>query len=255
MNLFKLSHWVKKSYLSRSGPNQRLDTPILLQMHASECGAACLGIVLGYFNHWVPLTVLRDKCEVSRDGSSAAGILRAAKSFGLVCKGFGVSADLLPNLKLPLIIFWQYSHFVVLEGIDDQYYYINDPALGKRRIPHEDFLKWYSNIALQFEQGKDFTPRNKQVNLITKLDALFKGTYADLVGILACAVFLAILLLAIPASLKIFIDNILTGQTNWLILILALLFSGILAYFLTLIKDRILHRISFRISVTGFDQG
>ena len=100
-----------------SESNKRVVTPIFLQMHATECGAACLGMVLGYFGRWVPLSVLRDDCNVSRDGCTAASILRAAKKYKLECKGLSVNAEILPKLKYPLILFWQYSHFVVLEGI------------------------------------------------------------------------------------------------------------------------------------------
>ncbi|MDE2728459.1 MAG: cysteine peptidase family C39 domain-containing protein, partial [Gemmatimonadota bacterium] len=106
---------------------QRISTPVLLQMHASECGAACLGIVLGYFGRWVPLTELREKCEVSRDGSSAASILRASRHYGLECNGLSVRAEQLKLLEFPLVLFWQFSHFLVLEGIDSRYYYLNDP--------------------------------------------------------------------------------------------------------------------------------
>ena len=96
---------------------RRVTTPILLQMHASECGAACLGSVLAYFGRWVPLTELREKCEVSRDGSSAASILRASRHYGLECNGLSVRAGQLKKLDLPLILFWQFSHFVVLRGV------------------------------------------------------------------------------------------------------------------------------------------
>ncbi|MDE2972639.1 MAG: cysteine peptidase family C39 domain-containing protein, partial [Acidobacteriota bacterium] len=87
-------------------------------MHASECGAACLGSVLAFFGRWVPLTELRERCEVSRDGSSAASIARAARHYGLECNGLSLRADQLRMLPLPLILFWQFSHFVVLEGFD-----------------------------------------------------------------------------------------------------------------------------------------
>jgi len=113
---------------------QRVTTPILLQMHATECGAACLGSVLGYFGRWVPLTELRDKCEVSRDGSSAASIVRAARHYGLECSGLSVRAHQLQKLRFPLIVFWQFSHFVVVEGLDSRFFYLNDPATGRRRL-------------------------------------------------------------------------------------------------------------------------
>ncbi len=235
--------------------NKRVHTPIILQMHATECGAACLGIVLGYYNRWVPLTVLRDKCEVSRDGSSAASILRAARSFDLDGKGLGVNAEMLPKLKLPLILFWQYCHFIVLEGFDERGYYINDPGLGRRWISKDEFKRGYSGIALQFELGENFKPEGKRVSFFNKLQTLIEGTVTDLVGIIACAVMIALLLLIIPSSLKVFIDTALVGPNNWWIVVSTLIIGGIIAYFLTLIKHRILHRISIRISVVGFDQG
>ena len=86
---------------SRDLSKQRITTPVMLQMHASECGAACLGSVLAYFGRWVPLTELREKCEVSRDGSSAASISRASRHYGLECNGLSVRAEQLRKLRLP----------------------------------------------------------------------------------------------------------------------------------------------------------
>ena len=137
---------------------QRVTTPLLLQMHASECGAACLGIILAYFGRWVPLTELREKCEVSRDGSSAASILRASRHYGLECSGLSVRADQLRKLQLPLILFWQFSHFVVLEGFDGRSFHLNDPSTGRRRLSAEEFNRGYSGIALRFKRGADFSP-------------------------------------------------------------------------------------------------
>lgn len=235
--------------------NKRVTTPVLLQMHATECGAACLGMVLGYYDRWVPLTVLREECSVSRDGCTAANILRAAKGYDLECKGFGVGADLLNKLKLPLIIFWQYSHFVVLEGFENDNFFLNDPAIGRRAVTRDDFLRGYSGIALEFKRGEGFKTGGRKLGLFNKLQPLLAGTGTDIAMIMTCAVLTGLLLLVIPAALKIFIDAIFAGQNNWWFVVTALLMGGIFAYLMTIFKHRMLQRISIRISIVGFDQG
>ena len=153
---------------------KKIDTPVLLQMHASECGAACLGMVLAYFGRWAPLTELREKCEVSRDGSSAAGILRAARHYGLECKGLSLDAGQLKQVELPLILFWQFNHFIVLEGFDGRNFYLNDPATGKRKVTEEEFVKGYSRVALRFKRGPDFQAGGKRPGLLQQLGALLR---------------------------------------------------------------------------------
>ena len=233
--------------------NQKITTPVLLQMHATECGAACLGSVLAYFGRWVPLTELREKCEVSRDGSSAASIVRAARHYGLECKGLSIQADLLKNLNLPLILFWQFSHFVVLEGIDENHVYLNDPASGRRKLTKEEFAKNYSSIALQFNTTENFTPGGEWPNLYIKLKTLLSGSFRVLTGIFVCAVLMTMLALVVPASLMVFVDDTIQGQSTWLRVVLALLAGGFSVYFLTLIKHRLLARLYVKISVTGYN--
>lgn len=118
---------------------QRVVTPIFLQTHAAECGAACLGSILAWFGRRVPLTELREKCEVSRDGSSAASIARAARHYGLECRGLSLRAEALKKVEMPLILFWQFSHFLVLEGFDERSFHLNDPATGRRTLSVEEF--------------------------------------------------------------------------------------------------------------------
>jgi len=193
-------------------PKQRITTPILLQMHATECGAACLGSVLGYFGRWVPLTELREKCEVSRDGSSAASILRASRYYGLECKGLSVQAHQLKMLPLPLILFWQFSHFVVLEGIDDRYFYLNDPATGRRRLSVEEFNQGYSSIALKFKPGDDFEPGGDRPSLFRQLGTLLAGSWSVLTGVIASGLMLTLLALVVPVSLGVFVDDVLLSR-------------------------------------------
>ncbi len=234
---------------------RRVTTPIVLQMHASECGAACLGSVLAYFGRWAPLTELREKCEVSRDGSSAASILRASRHYGLECSGISVRAEQLKKLELPLVLFWQFSHFVVLEGFDDRYFYLNDPATGRRRLSAEEFRKGYSGIALRFKRGADFSAGGGQPGLFGQLGALLGGSWKALVGPVACGFLLTLLTLVVPVSLTVFVDDVLEHHGAWGGLAVALLGGGVLVYLLSLLKHRFLKRLATRISVLGYSRG
>ena len=236
-------------------PNQRVTTPVLLQMHATECGAACLGSVLGHFGRWAPLTELREKCEVSRDGSSAASIVRAARLYGLECRGLSVRAHLLKKLPLPLILFWQFSHFVVLEGYDDRYFYLNDPSTGRRRLSAEEFNKGYSSIALEFKRGDDFEPGGDRPSLFGQLRTLLAGSWNVLTGVVGCGLMLTLLALVVPVTLGVFVDDVLQSQGAWGGLVAALLGGGILVYVLTLLKHQFLKRLAVRVSVIGYNRG
>ncbi len=233
---------------------QKLTTPIFLQMHASECGAACLGSILAYFGRWVALTELRERCEVSRDGSSAASILRASRHYGLECNGLSVRADQLKKLPLPLIIFWQFSHFVVLEGFDGSKFFLNDPATGRRTISADEFNKSYSGVALRFMRGPDFRPGGEQPGLFSQLGALLDGSWSMLAGVISCGLMLTILAFVIPASLSIFVDGVLENHGPWGGLVAALIGAGAVVYILSLLKHRFLKRLAVRISVTGYSR-
>ena len=235
-------------------PEKKVDTPVLLQMHASECGAACLGMVLAYFGRWAPLTELRERCEVSRDGSSAASIARAARRYGLECNGLALRADQLQMLELPLILFWQFSHFIVLEGFDGRGFYLNDPATGKRRVSEEEFIKGYSGIALRFKRGPDFRPGGDRPSLLRQLGALLAGSWSTLTGVAASGLMLTLLALVIPAALSVFVDDFMNEHGAWGGLVTALLGAGVLVYILSLLKQRFLKRLAVRVSVIGYNQ-
>ncbi len=234
---------------------RKITTPILLQMHASECGAACLGIALAYFGRWVPLTELREKCEVSRDGSSAGSIVRAARHYGLECNGLSVRAAQLKKLQLPLILFWHFSHFVILEGFDEDNFYLNDPATGRRRLSSEEFDKGYSGIALRFKRGADFSPGGERPGLLAQLRGLLAGSRSVLAWVAGCGLMLTLLALIVPASVSVFVDDVLESHGSWTGLVAALLGGGLLAYILSLLKHRFLKRLAIRISVIGYNRG
>src|SRR5690606_35182540 len=134
--------WVKKlvperalKALRNAFPVGRKKTPFIMQMEAVECGAAALAIVLGYYGRFVPLAQLRGDGGVSRAGSKASSILKAARKHGLVAKGYSKGLNKLEEVRLPAIVFWEFNHFIVLEGFSEDYVFVNDPAYGHRRIP------------------------------------------------------------------------------------------------------------------------
>ena len=126
--------------------------PTVLQMESLECGAACLSMVLRYYGRSVPLEQLRLDCGVSRDGSNAGNIARAGRKYGLKTGGYRMTTeDLLKDGEYPCVLFWEYNHFVVLMGIKNGRFYINDPARGVFVVREEEFRSSFSGVVLQFE--------------------------------------------------------------------------------------------------------
>src|SRR5262249_17201723 len=146
----------------RVASSARVKTPTVLQMQVTECGAASLAMVLAYYGRWVSLEELRERCGASRDGTTASDLLKAAAAYGLTGKGYYRRRGLLENLTYPLVLLWRGNHFLVPEGLDDRYAWLNDPASGRRRIPIEEFDRDYSKICLTFEPAPSFSAGGKR---------------------------------------------------------------------------------------------
>lgn len=237
--------------------NRRCRTPTLLQMEATECGAAALGIILGYHERIVPLAELRQTCGVSRDGSKASNIISAAKSYGLIARGFKISevADL-EDLECPFIIFWNFNHYLIVEGFDSKQVFLNDPASGPRSVSRLEFDTAYTGVVLTFEPGPDFQKGGRKPSLLLSLRQRLQGS----VGVLAYCVIAGFLLvvpgLALPIFSQIFIDRVLVeNRTDWFRpLILGMLFTAIVNGLLTLIQLQFLRRMKIKLALSMSSQ-
>lgn len=197
----------------------RVKTPTLLQMEATECGAAALGIILAYYGCYVSLAELRIACDVSRDGSKAINILKVARLYGLEADAYEVSelADL-SALTIPSILYWGFNHFVVFEGCDEHNVYLNDPAGGHRRCDKKQFSEGFTGVVLVMKPTSSF----KQSGLSTRWWLALKRRMGETQDTLALTFALGLALvvpgLLIPGFSRIFIDDILVRETqSWLV--------------------------------------
>ena len=214
-------------------------------MQAIECGAAALASVLAYYKHWVPLEVLRDECGISRDGSNAKRMVVAARERGATAEGFHVDVESLDNHKSPLILFWDFDHFVVYEGRKGDAFFINDPAEGRRRISRGEFSKSYTGIALEIRPGPDFEKTGSRAGVLQGLRKRLLPTKSAL----AFALFLGLLLIVpgvlMPGFAKVFIDDVmLQHKSDWLApLLLLMVGTALLRFILTWMQEACLLRL------------
>lgn len=226
--------WLKKRKDKQNSSHPRVKVPTVLQMEATECGAASLAMILALYGQWVPLETLRAECGVNRDGSKASNILRAARARGCKATGLRIVPNAILKTTFPLIIHWEFNHFVVLEGIKDGLAYLNDPAVGRRKVPWEEFRTSYTGVAIRVEPGENFQPSGKPYNIFGVIaEKLLQDKWAM---VLVSLIGLGLILpgLTVPVIRQIFLDDIMTGKhPDWMFnLILAMLcavaFTGVL---------------------------
>ncbi len=225
-------------------PRQRRKrTPTVIQMEAVECGAASLGIMLGHYGRYVPLEELRQRCGVSRDGSTAGSVLRAAKLFGLEAKGVQLDLGDLPRLPLPAILFWKFNHFVVLEGYDRKVR-INDPATGPRSVTWDEFDRSFTGIALRMAPGQDFRPGGERRRVLAALLARRPRLGSVLYLTVLLGLVVALAGLTMPILTRVFVDYVLLGggQSALGTLLAALAIATGLTLFASLLQQSLLVR-------------
>lgn len=230
---------------------RRYHTPTVLQMEAVECGAAALGIILGYYDTHVPLEELRLRCGVSRDGVKAGNILRAARTYGLEAKGFKSEIEDLPTLKLPMIVFWNFNHFLVVEGFGRRHVYLNDPAFGPRKVTHQEFNDGFTGVALTFEPSQSYRRAGERQSIYRALGRRLRGSRVALTFIVLISLLLVIPGLIVPAFLLVFVDNILVQGRGWLTGLLGgMALAALLSAVLTWMQQQYLLRMETKLALS-----
>jgi ATP-binding cassette, subfamily C, bacterial len=230
---------------------KRVKTPTVLQMEAVECGAAALGSILAYHGRIVPLTDLRRDCGVSRDGSKASNMVKAAKMYGMEAKGFKKELTQLSELKPPFIVFWHFNHFIVVDGLRADRAYINDPGSGPRQVTAEEFDEGYTGVVLTFEPGADFQKKGSKPSMTAALWKRLKGSSGALTYCMVTGLFLTLIGLVIPVFSQVFVDEVMVqGRRAWLFpLLWSMGLAAVLQAAITLLRLRYLRKLKVKLNV------
>ena len=228
-----------------------INTPIILQMEAAECGAAALAIVLAYHGAWISLEQLRIACGVSRDGSKASNIIRAARRHGLVARGYSVEPAALGQLPMPCIIHWNFKHFVVMEGVSGRHAYINDPATGRRRVSMAELDRAFTGVVLTFERGEEFKELGAKPNGIGLLLRELRRSKSAVALLVIVSMVLVIPNIIAAGFSKIFVDDILIQRMDsWLApLLIGMALMATCRAVLVVVRQSVLLRLQAKLAV------
>jgi len=241
----KIASAIKKKYTR---------VPVIMQLEALECGAASLAMVMAYYDKWVPLEQVRSDCGVSRDGSNARNIAKAAKSYGFNVRAFSRTPKSIREKGIfPCIIHWNFNHFVVLDGFKGKYACINDPARGFVKVSAEEFDRAFTGIALEITPGEDFMPGGRKRSMLEFARKRLMGAGAALVFVMLTSVISSLFGIVNPIMSKVFIDRLLTGKNHeWLMPFIGLMSALAAVQLIVLFVQTIYSlKINGKMTVTG----
>lgn len=224
-----------------------------MQIEAVECGVAALSIVLAYHGRHVPLETLRTQCGVTRDGSKASNLLKVARNYGMIARGFSRDAAALAAMPLPAIAFWNFNHFLVVEEFRDGRVFVNDPALGPRVISLDEFTQSFTGVVLTVEPGPHFKPGGSKPTVLRALARRLAGLESTLPFLALVGLAAVVPQLLAPVFTGVFIDKYLVaGLDHWLKpLLIGIVITALLRALLSWLEGRCLLRLQTRLALAS----
>ncbi|MBS5451411.1 MAG: NHLP family bacteriocin export ABC transporter peptidase/permease/ATPase subunit [Coriobacteriia bacterium] len=228
--------------------------PQIMQMEALECGAASLAMICAYWGKWLPLEQVRLDCGVSRDGSSALNVVKAARSYGFEAKGYRFEPETLrEKATFPCIVHWNFNHFVVVRGFRGKHVYLNDPARGEVRIGLEEFDRCFTGVCLQFAPTDAFEPGGEPASVRSFALGRLRGTATALAFVALTSVITSVINAVNPVFSQVLTDKLLGGSNDgWLVpFIVALAAVGVVQVIVAILNARYLLRVEGKMAVSA----
>lgn len=209
-----------------SGPKH---LPLIRQLAETECGPACMAMLLSYHGRQTTVQHLRERANTGRDGMTINGLIHIARQEGLSGKIQQVHPGQPHSLRLPALLHWNSKHYVILEKLNTQHASIIDPAIGRQTLTLETFRQNFTGTAVEFTPTHNFHPR--KLNTIPHYQRyvswLFKPTRAK--HLLALTLLASLALqgfgFIVPAATAWLVDSRFEWQSSGLIPVIAALAS------------------------------
>ncbi|MER6514912.1 peptidase domain-containing ABC transporter [Nonomuraea sp. NPDC001636] len=185
--------------------------PVLLQNTDTECGAACLAMVLCHHGHRTTLHQVAERLQVGRDGLSAKAIVDGARDHGLKARAFSLAPEDLARVPLPAVAHWEFNHFIVVERWSPDRVDVVDPGHGRRRLTPEEFGAGFTGVLLVFEPGEGFRRGTTSAASAWRREfvrTLFRRRRGLLAQLIAASLLLQVLGLALPMFSQLLLDSI-----------------------------------------------
>lgn len=233
---------------------KRVKVPQIIQNESCECGAASLGMILGFYGRYESIIRLREACKVSKDGCSVFDLVSAADGYGLEAEAYQVDAGLKGG-TFPCIGFWKGYHFIVIEGISEKYVYVCDPATGHKELGRSEFERFFSRVIITFRKKEDFQKGGKPFRERDYVLKILSDKKDSLLFIGCLSVLSHIAGVFIPELEHLFMDRFLGGVFKADLWQYFLVFAGFLALQLLVLEFQKAVMIQFeRIQSAGLSR-
>ncbi|EER5019219.1 TPA: peptidase domain-containing ABC transporter [Escherichia coli] len=208
----------------------RRRVPVIHQTETAECGLACLAMICGHFGKNIDLISLRRKFNLSARGANLAGINGIAEQLGMVTRALSLELDELGALKMPCILHWNFSHFVVLVSVKRNRYVLHDPARGRRYLGREEMSRYFTGIALEVWPGSEFQAETQQtrISLRSLINSIY-GIKRTLAKIFCLSVVIEAINLVMPVGTQLVMDHAIPAGDRGL---LTLISAGLMFFIL-----------------------
>jgi ATP-binding cassette, subfamily B, bacterial len=217
--------------------------PFVQQLEATDCGAACLAMVLGHLGRDVNLDEVREAAGGSaRDGVDALSITRAAEWYGLRSRGLALDIEQLTYLPPGSILHWEFNHFVVFERVSKRGVEIVDPGMGPRVVPIARFRESFTGVALVFEPSDTFEPKRRGRGRFGWYLTQLAGQRHVLSRVVVTSILLRVFALALPLVTAVVVDRVVPRGDRNLLLVVSIGLGGLLVFQMisTLVRSHLL---------------